>query len=205
MNKRNWLRITLAMILALGMITVAQAEVESQITRQVGERFEGTIILEGMDETVQYEHIRNDTLGFEMDYDYENFGRYTGQDCERLISVWDNPDNPEIYIEITRSTEDAETTAVAVGETLSAEYEISTEQSALDGAGECIEIRAEVDHNNQMSIWQLQMVYIIPAENGGSLVVWGHYTVESAEGFGARLSNMINSVKIITINDVTQQ
>ena len=37
--------------------------------RQDGERFEGVIILEGMEETVRYEHVRNDTVGFEMDYD----------------------------------------------------------------------------------------------------------------------------------------
>ena len=75
MNKRSWLRITLVMILVLGMTAMALAEAENKTTRQVGERFEGTIILEGMDETVKYEHIRNDTLGFERDYDYENFGR----------------------------------------------------------------------------------------------------------------------------------
>ncbi len=197
MNKHNWLRISVAMILVLGVIAIAQAEVETKVTREVGERFEGTIILEGMDETVKYEHIRNDALGFEMDYDYENFGRYTEQDRERLISIWDNPDNPEIYIEITRNVENVETTAASIRDTLSAEYDASMEQSSLDGAGECIEIRAEVDHNNQMSIWQLQMVYIIPANDGGSLVVWGHYTMESADGFGARMSNMINSLVVV--------
>lgn len=205
MNKRNWLRITLAMILILRIIAIAQAEVDEKTTRQVGERFEGTIILEGMDETVKYEHIRNDTLGFEMDYDYENFSRSTEQDCERLISVWDNPDNPEIYIEITRNAENAETTAASICEALSAEYDISMEQSTLNGAGECIEIRAEADHNNQMSIWQLQMVYIIPSYNGGNLVVWGHYTLESADCFGARLYNMINTLEIVEISEVTEQ
>ena len=197
MNKRNWLRITLAMILALGIIAIAQAEGETKATRQIGERFEGTIILEGMDEPVQYEHIGNEALGFEMDYDYENFVRYTEQDSERLISIWDKPDNPEIYIEITRSAENAETTAASIRETLSAEYDASMEQSTLDSAGECIEIRAEVDHNNQMSLWQLQMVYVIPTSDGGSLVVWGHYTVESADGMGARLSGMINSIEVM--------
>ena len=39
--------------------------------RQDGERFETTIILEGMEEKVRYEHIRDEALGFEMDYDYE--------------------------------------------------------------------------------------------------------------------------------------
>lgn len=197
MNKRNWLRITLAMILALGIIAIAQAEGETKATRQIGERFEGTIILEGMDEPVWYEHIGNEALGFEMDYDYENFVRYTGQDAERLISVWDKPDDPEIYIEITRSAENAETTAASIRETLSAEYDASMEQSTLDGAGDCIGIRAEVDHNNQMSIRQLQMVYVIPTSDGGSLVAWGHYTMESADGFGARLSGMINSIEVM--------
>ena len=36
--------------------------------RQDGERFEEVIILEGMEETVHYEHVRNEALGLEMDY-----------------------------------------------------------------------------------------------------------------------------------------
>ena len=48
--------------------------------RQNGERFETVIILEGMEEKVNYEHIRNDTLGIEMDYDYESFVRYSEPD-----------------------------------------------------------------------------------------------------------------------------
>ncbi len=193
------------MILALGMAAFARAGAESGTGMQVGERFEGTIILEGMDEIVNYEHIRNDTLGFEMDYDYENFIRTEGQDSERLVSVWDDPQNPEIYIEITRSAEDAETTTASIRETLSAEYDVKTERSELDGAGECIEIRAETDHQNEMSIRQLQMVYVISAGQDGSLVAWGHYTLESADGFGTRLYNMINSIALTAADGAAEQ
>ena len=50
---------------------------QTQTGRRDGERFEDVIILEGMEEPVRYEHIRNDALGFEMDYDYENFVRHS--------------------------------------------------------------------------------------------------------------------------------
>ena len=47
--------------------TTAPSEAEIIIGRQDGERFEETILLEGMEEKVRYEHIRNDgTSIFEM-------------------------------------------------------------------------------------------------------------------------------------------
>ena len=53
--------------------------------RRDGECFEAVIILEGMEETVHYEHIRNEGLGFEMDYDYENFVRHREADREFTV------------------------------------------------------------------------------------------------------------------------
>ena len=158
--------------------------------------FEGTVPLEGTEQTVHYEAIRNDALGFEMGYDYENFVRQSEADCERFISVWDNPDNPEIYLEITHSSDDAETTAASIAETLSAQYNVSRWEYTLDRAGDCIDLRGELDNEGQMSIWELQMVYIIPADDG-CFVAWGHYTQESAEGCGARFRGMMHTFAVL--------
>ena len=75
--------------------TTEPPEPESEPGRQNGERFDDVIILEGMEETVHYEHLRNDVLGIEMDYDYENFVRHSEADREIFVSCWDDPDNPE--------------------------------------------------------------------------------------------------------------
>ena len=165
---------------------------ESDLALQPGEHFEGTVALEGTEQTVHYEAIRNDALGFEMGYDYENFVRRSEADCERFISAWDNPDDPEIYLEITHSPVDAETTATSITETLSAQYDVSRWDYTLDRAGDCIDLRGEVDKEGEMSIWELQMVYIIPADDG-CFVAWGHYTQESAEGSGARFRGMMHT------------
>ena len=172
------------------------AAAESDLALQPGEHFEGTVPLEGTEQTVHYEAIRNDALGFEMGYDYENFVRQSEADCERFISVWDNPDNPEIYLEITHSSDDAETTAASVAETLSAQYNVSRWEYTLDRAGDCIDLRGELDKEGQMSIWELQMVYIIPADDG-CFVAWGHYTQESAEGCGARFRGMMHTFAVL--------
>lgn len=172
------------------------AAAESDLALRPGERFEGTVPLEGTEQTVHYEAIRNDALGFEMGYDYENFVRQSEADCERFISVWDNPDNPEIYLEITHSSDDAETTAASIAETLSAQYNVSRWEYPLDRAGDCIDLRGEVDKEGQMSIWELQMVYIIPADDG-CFVAWGHYTQESAEGCGARFRGMMHTFAVL--------
>lgn len=172
------------------------AAADSDLALQPGEHFEGTVTLEGTEQTVHYEAIRNDALGFEMGYDYENFVRHSEADCERFISAWDNPDNPEIYLEITHSSDDAETTAASIAETLSAQYNVSRWEYTLDRAGDCIDLRGEVDKEGQMSIWELQMVYIIPA-NDGCFVAWGHYTQESAEGCGARFRSMMHTFAVL--------
>lgn len=169
---------------------------ESDLALQPGEHFEGTVPLEGTEQTVHYEAIRNDALGFEMGYDYENFVRQSEADCERFISVWDNPDNPEIYLEITHSSDNAETTAASIAETLSAQYNVSRWEYTLDRAGDCIDLRGELDKEGQMSIWELQMVYIIPADDG-CFVAWGHYTQESAEGCGARFRGMMHTFAVL--------
>ena len=172
------------------------AAAESDLALQPGEHFEGTVTLEGMEQTVHYEAIRNDALGFEMGYDYENFVRHSEADRERFISAWDNPDNPEIYLEITHSSDDAETTAASIAETLSARYNVSRWEYTLDRAGECIDLRGELDKEGQMSVWELQMVYIIPADDG-CFVAWGHYTQESAEGCGARFRGMMHTFAVL--------
>ena len=172
------------------------AAADSDLALQPGEHFEGTVTLEGTEQTVHYEAIRNDALGFEMGYDYENFVRHSEADCERFISAWDNPENPEIYLEITHSSDDAETTAASIAETLSAQYNVSRWEYTLDRAGDCIDLRGEVDKEGQMSIWELQMVYIIPADDG-CFVAWGHYTQESAEGCGARFRSMMHTFAVL--------
>ncbi len=179
-----------------GTARICTEAAESDLALRPGEHFEGTVPLEGTEQTVHYEAIRNDALGFEMGYDYENFTRQSEADCERFLSVWDNPDHPEIYLEITHSSDDAETTAASIAETLSAQYTVSRWEYTLDRAGDCIDLRGELDKEGQMSIWELQMVYIIPADDG-CFVAWGHYTQESAEGCGARFRGMLHTFAVL--------
>ena len=166
--------------------------------RQDGERFEAVIILEGMEETVRYEHLRNDTLGFEMDYDYGSFVRHSETDREIFVSCWDDPDHPENYLEVSYSPQDAETAAANVSAALSNEYEISREDSfMLDRAGRCIRIDAsEVKGGGYMPEY-LQTVYIVPAGDGCRIAAVHSYIVES-EGFGRRFRYMMNTFSVLT-------
>ena len=165
--------------------------------RQDGERFEDIIILEGMEETVQYEHVRSDRLGFEMDYDYENFVRRSEGDRECFVSNYDDPENPEYYLEVTCNPQDAETVAAAIGAVLSLDYEIGrTDTFQLERAGGCIRIDASEGKGHTGTPDQLQMVYIIPADDGCRVAV-AHYAWESAEGFGRRFHYMMDSFSIL--------
>ena len=171
-------------------------EIPAKPARQDGERFEDVIMLEGMEETVHYEHIRNEALGFEMDYDYERFTRHTEEDREWFVSVWDDPANPENYLELTRSSEDAETAAAAISEELSKEFDITTVTRELDGAGSCIRIEASVIKGTNQMTEQLQAVYIIPAPDGCRIAT-AHSFIAESEGFYRRFDYMLNTLLVL--------
>ena len=153
-------------------------------------------MMEGMEETVKYEHIRNDSVGIEMDYDYERFERHSESDRECFISLYDDPENPQIYLEVTTSADDADTVAASVGKALSASYDIIKESITLDRAGDCILIDASNAKGNKGTPDLLQTVYIIPAADGCRIAT-AHYTFESAEGFGKRFQYIMDTLMVI--------
>ena len=164
--------------------------------RQDGERFESVITMEGMEETVRYEHIVNRDAGFEMDYDYESFVRQSDGARERFISVWDDPENPENYLDVSFDTASAELMADAVSVTLSNEYDVLRSERELTFAGSCIRLEASVIKGTNQMADQLQAVYLIPAADG-CRVATAHYSIEAAEGFGRRFACMIDTLIVL--------
>ena len=163
--------------------------------RRDGERFEDVIILEGMEEKVRYEHIRNDAIGFEMDYEYESLVRRSEQSRECFVSVYDSASDPENYLEVSYSPENAETVAAAVSEALSFDYDAVPEAFTLDRAGACVRIDASAVRGGKETAEQMQAVYIIPA-GSGCIVARAHYAAEASEGFGRRFRYMLNTLEV---------
>jgi len=160
-----------------------------------GARSEAVIVIEGMEETVQYEHVRNDALGFEMEYEYETFSRASEADREVFVSVWDDPESPENYLEVRYDPRSAEAAANAIGAVLARDYDINRSAFTLAGAGECIRIDASADKNGRTPD-RLMAVYIVPAEDG-SRVAAAHYFFEAAEGFGRRFRCMMDTFSVL--------
>ena len=179
---------------AIGAEPEGLPDIVNGTRRQDGERFEDVIMLEGMEETVGYEHARNDALGIEIDYEYESFERKSQPDREIFVSRYDNPEDPQNYLEVTYSAESAETVAAGAAEELSKTYEIHREPYTLDHAGNCIRIDASADKNGQTPD-VLKAVYIIPAGEG-CVIAAARYSFEAADGFGKRISRMANSIAI---------
>ena len=169
--------------------------VQSSSGRQDGERFQDVIMLEGMEETVSYEHVKNDVIGIELDYDYENFVRRSGPASECFISCYDNADSPENYLELFYSEENADSAAASIAESLSQSYNITRGTRTLSGAGTCASIDASVDRNDQTPD-NLQMVYVIPLSSG-CVVATAHYSFEAADGFGRRFSEIMNTLRVM--------
>lgn len=174
----------------------APSEATAAPVRQDGERFEDVIMLEGMEETVRCEHIRNETAGFEMDYDYESFLRRSDAERECFLSLWDDPENPENYLEVSCATASAELQATAISAILSGEYEVIREDCDLGRAGSCIRLEAfHLKGTNQIA-QQLQEIYIIPASDGCRIGT-AHFSSEAAEGFGRRFSWMMQTLTVL--------
>lgn len=163
--------------------------------RQPGERFEETIIVEGMEETVKYEHVRSDALGFELDYDYERFERRSEDGREVFVSVWDSSDNPANYLELTRSADSARDAADALIAELSEKFDVLTHDAELAGAGECVYVEAAIDKEGGMPD-RFCCYYIVPAGDG-CLVATEHFEAEAAEGLGRRFGYMLNTLTVL--------
>ena len=132
---------------------------ESKTGRADGERFDGTIMLEGMEETVHYEHIVNNDLGFEMDYEYEDLNRKTLADREIFISVYDDENDPSNYLEVSQSDLPVDTVITNLRIELSQKADIETETRTLENAGEVTYIEASSKGGNMLN--QIQSVYVI--------------------------------------------
>ncbi len=165
--------------------------------RQPGERFEGTVTIEGMEETVHYEYFENEELGFGIGCDIDNFKHVSGSDSELFVSAYDDAGKPENYLEVRFSSQDAETTAAAISEELSKEYEITRGIFDLEFAGTCIRIGASEVKGTGQTADQMQTVYVIPASDGTCRVAAAHYSFESADGFGTRFRCMVNTFVVI--------
>ena len=180
-----------------GQIIVEETpETPTQDERQDGERFEAVIMMEGMEETVRYEHIRREDLGFAMDYDYENFVRQSEGDRERFVSNWDDPADPQNYLEVSYDTGNANLVADAISAGLSDVYDLLQDERELDNSVKCLRIEASVIKGTNQMADRIQEIYIIPA-GSGSIVARAYYAIEGAEGFGRRFAYMVRTLNTL--------
>ena len=180
-----------------GQIIVEETiETAAQDERQDGERFEAVIMMEGMEETVRYEHIRREDLGFAMDYDFENFVRQSEGDRERFVSDWDDLADPQNYLEVSYDTGNANLVADAISAGLSDVYDLFQDERELDNSVKCLRIEASVIKGTNQMADRIQEIYIIPA-GSGSIVARAYYAIEGAEGFGRRFAYMVRTLNTL--------
>ena len=178
-------------------VETAEAQEETAAPeRQNGERFEDVIMIEGMEETIKLEHVINETAGFAIDYDYEGFLRRSASDRECFVWSYDDPENPENFVEVSYSAQDASAVVADVIETLSKDYEISKDPVTLDGAGLCTRIDASAVPGGEYTADVLQEVYVIPATDG-CRVAKIQYLPEGSDGFGKRLAYLVNTITVM--------
>ncbi|MBO7449111.1 MAG: hypothetical protein J6U54_01970 [Clostridiales bacterium] len=172
------------------MMSKVENDVQTGSTgRSDGERFESTIMLEGMEETVNYEHVIDKHIGIELDYEYESLSRSSATNLLILTSIYDDQNYPQNYLEITYCSTDAASFTETLKESLSNYYDVTENKGMLEKMGSC----TILDTSNPKDTDGLVRVYIIPI-NSGCIVATSHFTIEAAEGFGARFANIVNTI-----------
>lgn len=165
-----------------------------------GFRFESSIILEGMEEMVQYEHAISLNAGISIDYDYEIFTRRTGESSESFVSVYDDSSHPDNYMSISASPADGDTMKEIIGSYLESLFSnVTAEQTELGPFTGCTRFVADTPLTDEFSRNAVTVQYVIPA-NDGSRLVELHYTAESAEGFGTRMERMLDTLQLRNID-----
>ena len=176
--------------------TAEAAEETAAPERADGERFEDVITIEGMEETIQLEHVINETAGFAMDYDYEGFVRRSEADRERFIWSYDDPEKPENFVEVSYSAENAQTVADTIEKELSESYEVYRDTTVLSSGCECIRMDASAVAGGANTADVIQAVYVIPAADG-CRVARIQYIPEGSDGFGIRLAYLVNTITVM--------
>ena len=156
-------------------------------------------MIEGTEETVRYEHIKNTKAGIELDYDYESFNRVNEGERETFTSVYDDQAAPNNYMYIVADTDDPDTAAGMFGMTLAMDFEnVSSEKVTLDKAGDCTVLYANGPKSEVFPSDAVEKVYIIPAPDG-CRIARIYCTVESAEGFGVHFAEMLDTLEVIPV------
>ncbi|MBQ6756380.1 MAG: hypothetical protein IJP43_05490 [Oscillospiraceae bacterium] len=169
---------------------VEKTDPDAETGMKDGERFEATILLEGSEEKVGYEHAISKNVGFELDFEYDSLNRVTESDRERFISVFDTAEDAWNYLDVTASAQSADTVADAFTASLSNDFNsVEKQPLTLDKAGDCVYI---VAYDAKDDSGKMQTVFVVPAADG-CRVAEAHFTIESAEGFGARFGYMMNT------------
>ena len=171
-------------------------EAAAKPERENGERFEDVITIEGMEETIKLEHVINEIAGFAMDYDYESFVRRSAPDLECFIWSYDDPENPENFVEVSYSAEDAETVADTIETELSEDYEVYRDTTVLSSGCECIRMDASAVPGGAYTADVMQAVYVIPTADG-CRVARIQYLPEGSDGFGKRLTYLVNTITVM--------
>ena len=104
-------------------------------------------------------------------------------------------DDPENFVEVSYSAEDAQTVADTIEQELSESYEVYRDTTVLSSGCECIRMDASAVAGGANTADVIQAVYVIPAADG-CRVARIQYIPEGSDGFGKMLSYMVNTILV---------
>lgn len=167
--------------------------------RADGERFEGTVLIEGSEESVMCEH-KIGSFGYEIDFYYEQFEFSTGEgmDCYQ----WKNDDMnemPKNIITISHAGNEAASLANSIADSMRENGFATVEVNSGELAGMAAYVVSSSGYSGDLyGSDAIINTYVIPIDAENSLFVETQFTVESEEGVGARMLGMLSTIKLVT-------
>lgn len=174
-------------------VTVSQTDGET--TGSADESFEMSVFIEGMEEKVPARVYEGD--GWTMNWCYEQFEHSAGEGMECFGWNYDDPDElPRNILIISRTTQSAEEAAAATEAALKTEYGRVESESAEWAGQNCTFLHAGEYTGTLYGSDTLCEYRFLPAPDGGAFIAETRYTLESAEGVGARIGAMLDTFRL---------
>ncbi len=155
--------------------------------------------IEGTEEEKEYT-LREGQMGYVIYIDESMYEKQVEQGKDRILPIHRADYLPEMYIEITQEEgKTPDEVAAQLEESLRDEYPEFENLGKIQDPVESIHLSAKsgIKHDDVIVKY-----YLVDNTRGGAFIIKTQYTLEAAEGHGARFYHMLKEFKVVNLEDL---
>ena len=155
--------------------------------------------IEGTEEEKEYT-LEKGEMGYIIYIDKSMYEKEVVDGKDRIIPLHRAENYPAMFMEISQNIdENPEEAAIQIENNLDREYEVFENQGIVNDPIEAIHLsgRTGINHDDL-----LVKYYLVDNTRGGTFIIKMEYTLEAAEGHGARFYHMLKEFKVLDLEDI---